>query len=414
MANQIAKIDDLVNSIFPEYTNTIAQFQWALVPESQKHAAVVQLTKSSYIEKIAKSQPESVRTALIQAATLGLDLTDGKRQGWLLPRKAANGLTVVVLQVGYKGVEAINQRMGVIDRLMVRVVREGDDFEWSGDDAEKPTHVAKAIGGESQNWFATDAERGQIVGAFAVTYLPDGTTITATAPISTIFEKHRDTSDSYKSYLDKKAKGENPFPPPWVTFEEEMVLKTMTYIAAKRWPANIRDSEISSNIISTLDEVDFADYQSMRNGYTQEQKAMFDEFLAASDGLGMYLLESYLRGTDENVFSRLYNSAEKGKKVATKKAVDDLLAVGLEAYRFIEQAFDADDITLLLENIDDSTDNAIKLLRRFLGRERSAWLDSVIEEYGDSTIIDGETVDDETAAPQGDDATDQEADDASA
>ena len=83
--------------------------------------------------------------------------------------------------------------MGVIDRLSIRVVRENDTFEWSGDDQEKPKHEA--------DWFKSDNDRGGISGAFAVTYYPDGSINVTVSAISSIFEKHRDVSDSFRSYI---------------------------------------------------------------------------------------------------------------------------------------------------------------------------------------------------------------------
>lgn len=179
MSNNLAvQVDEAVTGAAGQFVSTLSQYKWDLLPDSQLHAAKQALTKSDYIMKIAAGDANAVHGALVQSAILGLDLTEGKRQGWLLPRKNQNGKTVIQLQVGYKGVEAIHQRMGVIDRLVIRVVRKNDTFEWSGDDAEKPKHDAE--------WFASDDVRGEISGAFAITYFPDGSINVTTAPITDI------------------------------------------------------------------------------------------------------------------------------------------------------------------------------------------------------------------------------------
>ena len=203
MNDLAVKVENAITGAAGQFVSTISQYKWELVPDSQIHAAKQALTKSDYIMKIAAGNVEAVHNALVQSAVLGLDLTEGKRQGWLLPRKNQCGKTVIHLQVGYKGVEAIHQRMGVIDRLVIRVVRKNEKFEWDGDDSEKPRHKA--------DWFADEKTRGEISGAYAITYYPDGSINVVTAPITDIFEKHRDRSESYKSYKARGDKGGRAF-----------------------------------------------------------------------------------------------------------------------------------------------------------------------------------------------------------
>lgn len=252
MNNLATQVGEIVTGASAQFISTLTQYKWDLIPDSQLQAAKQALTKNDYIMRVACGNVDAVHDALVKSAILGLDLTEGKRQGWLLPRKNSAGQMVVQLQVGYKGVEAIHQRMGVIDRLSIRVIREADQFEWSGDDREKPSHKA--------DWFGSDKDRGKIIGAFAVTYFPDESINVVVTSITEIHEKHRDISDSWKSYKKKLAEGKYAFPPPWVDYEKAMVEKTMAYIASKQWPANIRDKGVSSKIVSTLHEVDVADY----------------------------------------------------------------------------------------------------------------------------------------------------------
>jgi phage RecT family recombinase len=346
-------VENAITAAAGQFVNTIAQYKWELIPDTQLHAAKQALMKSDYIMKIAAGNPSAVHDALIKSAILGLDLTEGKRQGWLLPRKNQQGKTVIQLQVGYKGVEAIHQRMGVIDRLVIRVVYEKDTFDWSGDDQEKPKHEA--------DWFSKD--RGAISGVFAITYYPDGTINVATAPVTEIFEKHRDISDSWKNYQTKTKKGEYAFPPPWASHEKAMIEKTMAYIAAKQWPANIRDEGSSSKILETLHQVDAEDYTF---GYTQQQKEAFYEFIENKDSLGIYLftkrvgIEVYLA-----LHKGLANGFPKGKKMKLKKEHSDFVEMGCSQFFDITKALDENDSGLLHENIEDCSEITLKLLESF-------------------------------------------------
>lgn len=354
---------DFIDKATPDYVKTISQYKWELIPESQMQAAKIALSKSDYIKKVACGAPESVYNAIMQAGILGVDLTEGKRQAYLLPRKV-NKETVIVLQVGYKGVEAIHQRMGVIDRLSVNIVHENDRFEWSGDDAEKPTHNA--------DWFSKD--RGEITGAYAVTYYPNGTHQTVVAPITTIHEKHRDVSDSWKDYIKKKQAGEWAFPPPWETYPEEMIKKTMAYIASKQWPANYRNQEASSRILETLHEIDYADYQSLRDGFTAEQKKAFDELLETDDALGLSLFSRYV---GNQIYIALFNSFPKGEITALKKKCRELESTGIKVLNAITEAVEAEDQDRFHENIEDCSDTTINLLKRVLDEKGLEMLGTV-------------------------------------
>ena len=370
MNNLVTKVDELIKSSESKFTSTIAQFKWELIPQAQLHAAKVALTKSDYVMKIAASDPDAVYDALQKSAILGLDLTEGKRQAWLIPRKNQQGKTVIHLQPGYKGVEAIHQRMGVIDRLTIRVVRENDDFNWDGDDSVKPTHTAL--------WFDSDYKRGPIKGAYCITYFPDKTIQVIVVSVDKIFKEHRDISDSWKSYQTKLAAKEKAYPPPWVTSEEEMVKKTMAYIASKQWPANFRNPETSSRIIETLHQIDTEDYSIYKHKYSSEQKEYFDNFLAQGDSLGLYLFNRYV---ENDVYIDLFNSFNKGEKVKNKDKCRKMESVGLELFNGIQKSLANDDYVQFAEYMQGSLDITHKFLRKRISIEDLARFDDYLTQY---------------------------------
>ncbi len=358
--SNIAIINDVITQSSEQFVSILSQYKWDLLPDTQIQAARTALTKSDYIMKIAAASPGDVHSSLMQAAILGLDLTEGKRQGWLLPRKNQNSKIVICLQVGFKGVEAIHQRMGVIDRLVIRVVRENDDFSWSGDDQEKPDHKA--------NWLEDEKTRGEITGAYAITYYPDKTINVTVTSISHIYEKHRDRSESYKSYINKTKDGAWSYAPPWVSDEQSMVEKTMAYIAAKQWPANIRDESRSSKMLETLHDIDASDYT---YGYTQAQKEAFFSFLDKNDSLGMYL---FTHRVGIEVYSALTkmqkNTFEKGKRMAGAKIQNEFVELGHETFLNAVKAIDISDDLLLSECIEDVSDVTLKLLNSKLDKSQ--------------------------------------------
>lgn len=371
MSQALQVIDKTLQESAAKFVSTIAQYQWDLIPDSQLQAAKAALTKSDYIMKTAAAEPDAVHDALIKAAILGLDLTEGKRQGWLLPRRNAQGKTVVQLQVGYKGVEAIHQKMNVIDRLVIRTVRENDSFEWSGDDQEKPVHSA--------DWFAPEESRGPIVGVYSITYFPDGSFQVMTASIEEVYKNHRDRSDSWKTYTRQRAAHESdpknnkaPFAPPWVTDEKSMIEKTMAYIASKQWPANNRNLEASSKILETLHEIDISDYSTH---FTKQQKEAFDGFIEDNDSLGLWLMS---RRMDVDSWAALFNTGEKGQKTKLKKRVREMEGQGYEIYKEIEAAIVDADAGRFHENLEGTRPMTAKLVRDQLREDLKTQFDELM------------------------------------
>jgi recombinational DNA repair protein RecT len=356
MSQSSTDILTIVDSSMAQYGTIVSNQKWALIPKTQLEAAKRILTKNLFIEKIACGNPQAVNDALIQSATLGLDLTEGKRQGWLLPRKNQKKQMVIQLQVGYKGVEVIHQNLGVIDRLEIRVVRQNDDFKWSGDSAIKPDHTMS-------DWFGSDTDRGPIKGAFSITHYPDKSIQVMVASITEIYEKHRNISDSWKDYETKISKKEFAYPPPWVTYEKTMVEKTMAYIASKQWPANIRDKNFSSKILETLHETDTQDYSESFIKYTDKQKSAFDTLIETDDSLGMYLFQQYI---EIEVMTDLISSFEKGNKTSGKDNCRKMTACGAELFINIAAALDKEDGLKLNESLDGANDFTVKLLKRRL------------------------------------------------
>ncbi len=353
-------VNQLVASSSEKFVDTLTQYKWDLLPDSQLHAAEKALSKNDYIMKIATSNPKDVHSSLIQAAVLGVDLTEGKKQAWLLPRKNQSGKTVICLQVGYKGVEAIHQRMGVIDRLVIRVVRENDSFDWSGDDQEKPNHNAQ--------WMDSDDKRGAISGAYAITYYPDKSINVTVTSISNIFEKHRNRSESYKSYIAKYKKGGYNHKPPWVSDEQSMVEKTMAYIASKQWPANIRDNSQSSKILETLHTIDSSDYI---YGFTYEQKTAFFNFVDSNDCLGLFLFSQHVGIEIYSALLRVQNKTyDKGMIMKGKAMQGERLSKGRDIYNAIHEAISKEDDLLLSECLDGVMDVTSTLLDRALDLEQ--------------------------------------------
>lgn len=372
MTQQLAVIDNSINEITADYTAAISDSGFGLVPASQLLAAKRQIQKNPYAIKCAQNSPEHLKESVMTAGVLGVDLTEGKRQGWLVPRsvKLADNrtLSVIQFQVGYKGVEAIHQRLGVIDRLSVRVVRKNDTFEWSGDDAVKPSHDA--------DWF-NEKSRGEVIGCYCVTYFPDGSLQTVTAPLTEIYEKHRDKSDSWKNENARKYS-------PWSTHPEQMILKTMVYIAAKQWPAlKQSENDQTSHILERLHQTEVADYQEM-NRPDRDQR--YDVFFDMMDGIGMYLLNrEYLQDCPDeeqeknhSIWMQFWDRFAEGTKGKLKQRETDLVNEGREGVELIVQHIENKDSLGVAEVLEGITVQGKRMLAKYLGEDLTAQLKELI------------------------------------
>jgi len=130
-----------------------------------------------------------------------------------------------------------------------------------------------------------------------------------------------------------------------------MIEKTKSYIAAKQWPANIRDDGRSSKIRETLHETDVADYNYQ---YTAEQKNAFHSFIEAKDALGMYL---FSKRVDIEVYIAIYKGMiakiERGGKGKRRDEHGEFMKVGEDTFFEIIKMIDSEDIHGVLENIED-------------------------------------------------------------
>lgn len=344
-------IDRVMTTVEPEFSRIVVSYGWGVIPKAQLLAAKKQVMKSDYAMKLAANNPQSLHDSVTTAAVLGVDLTEGKRQGWLVPRDGG-----IAFQIGYKGLEAIHQRLGIIDRLVIRSIFANDQFSWSGDDHEKPVH-------NSTDWF-NESARGDVIGAYSITYFPDGTIQVMLASTEEIYRDHRDKSDSWKK-VDKRQYS------PWFTSPKAMIEKTMAIIASKQWPAATKDGEKASEVLERLHQSETADYSE----YKQQQTELLTvndlhAFMLAGDSLGVYLLQ---KGKDAEVIMSYYwwPASPKGLKGACRDNAEAMKQQGQTLYECILKAIEDDAEFQLYECIEAATSETRKMLAADIGKERT-------------------------------------------
>lgn len=174
-----------------------------------------------------KCDPNTIRNAIINVASVGLTLNPAHKLAYLIPRDG-----MCCLDISYMGMLRIATDSGSVRHAAAELVYSNDKFVWRGKNT-LPDHAFDP--------FSDD--RGTFRGAYITAKLSDGDWMCDHMSASEVY-KIRDLSKSYK---DKNGNvRQNSV---WVTWFEEMVKKTIIKRAAKTWPKSDRLHE-ASNILN--------------------------------------------------------------------------------------------------------------------------------------------------------------------
>lgn len=158
--------------------------------------------------KLAECSQTSLLGALFGAAALGLEPGGPLGHAYLVPFKGE-----VQLIIGYKGMEQLAYRSGIVSSINARVVREGDVFDFEFGTNEYIRHIPKAGVG------------GQVTHAYCVASLVTG------GKVSVVLFKE----DIERRHKRSKAQGDNS---PWATDYDEMARKSAIRAIFRDLPAS--------------------------------------------------------------------------------------------------------------------------------------------------------------------------------
>jgi recombination protein RecT len=256
---------DFVKQQEPLFTKASTDDRMVWAKESQ--FAIQLFQNNDYLAKVAFQNQTSTQNAIINVAAIGISLNPAQKLAYLVPRKGA-----ICLDISYMGLMHIAQQSGAIKWCQSAIVRKNDQFRREGLD-KPPIHI--------YNDFDTEEQRGEIVGAYVTVKTDDSDYLTHTMRIDAIFAI-RDRSEAWKKY-----KSDNSKKCPWVTDEEQMILKTVVKQAAKYWPRRERlDAAIDYVNTEGEEGINFtAERQPVRD-ITPATKQTLDEIGALLKSLG--------------------------------------------------------------------------------------------------------------------------------
>ncbi len=239
MTNAVQKIYEVVNPLKNEFEQVCSEPSIAFKRESE--FAMQIFANNDYLANVAVNNLVSVRSAIMNVSAIGISLNPAQKLAYLVPRDKK-----VCLDISYMGLMHIAQQSQAIKWCQSSIVRQNDNFQLTSIDTA-PRH--------EYNAFATQEQRGEIVGAYTVVKTEDGDYLTHTMAIADIYAI-RDRSTAWKAWVSKKKSC------PWVTDEEQMILKTVVKQAAKYWPRRERlDKAIDYVNTEAGESIDFGNEQ---------------------------------------------------------------------------------------------------------------------------------------------------------
>lgn len=300
MAGQLVdQVFNLVNPLKAEFEQVCSEQTINFKRESE--FAMQIFANNDYLAKVAISNPTSTRSAVMNIAGIGISLNPSQKLAYLVPRKGA-----ICLDISYMGLMHIAQQAGAIKWCQSAIVRKNDQFRRESLD-KPPSHI--------YNDFDTTEQRGDVVGAYVVIKTDDGDYLTHTMRIADIYAI-RDRSEAWRKY-----KTDNSKKCPWVTDEEQMILKTVVKQAAKYWPRRERlDAAIDHVNTEGMEGINFNAERQPERDVTPASSETISEIDALLHEMGK-TWESDLLPLCSQIFRRTISESSELTQVEAVKAL---------------------------------------------------------------------------------------------
>lgn len=238
------------------------------------------LNNNDYLMKAALSNPDSLKRAVINVASIGLSLNPAEKLAYLIPRSVKDSnkqwQTKIFLEPSYMGLCKLATDSGTIEWIQAKPVYSNDDFIDNGA-GERPTHKYQAF-----------KDRGEFQGVFCVAKLKSGDYLVEIMSAEEVNDI-RGRSESFKKNYG-----------PWISDYIEQAKKTVVRRAYKMWPRSSGMDRLAMAVDMSNENEGFEPIQSAPSitKASAEQKSYFDKLIETNDSLGMYILRDSIIGSD--------------------------------------------------------------------------------------------------------------------
>ena len=245
-----------------------------LIWDKEEFFAFDQLSKNSYSMNVARQNPNSVKMAMVNVASIGLSLNPATKYAYLVPRKIEKGGAVAIcLDISYQGLIKIATDSGSIKWAKAELIYEGDDFLYKGP-AQMPEIGLDPFQGE----------RGKpegLKGVICIAKTADDDFLIEAMTAEEVF-KIRDEASSMKS---EKGRHQSP----WTRYFGEMAKKAVIKRAQKTWPKTERHERLQHAVefINESEGSDWGDTHRFKPGEKVQIIEQMREALTKGDDFGV-------------------------------------------------------------------------------------------------------------------------------
>lgn len=242
-----------------------------LTPERITQLLYVLAPKTKHL---ADCVPETIVTSLVQVGTLDLDLSPGRNEAFLIPRWNKDAKVYeCTFMPGYKGLEKLAVRTGVVAYIEPCEVCEGDTFDVCR------TNEGTVVSHRP----AYQTGRGNITHLYTMAHMFDGKVTVEVMTAEACEEIHQRSEGAQKA----RREGGSEFGP-WVTDWKEMALKTVLKRHCKRFPRRSDPvAEKAYQQLQTAIDADNREYQVALESPVPEHHAINHDN-ATGHGSGAY------------------------------------------------------------------------------------------------------------------------------
>lgn len=202
--------------------------------EAEARYATQLISNNETLLKAANENPESLASALLDAAKMNLSLSPAIGHGYLVPRRVKDVWHVFFVP-SYRGLEAMVLRSGLISMIQSDLVFSNDAFRQWTDSTGKHIHHEHARG-----------DRGDFEGAYTIAFFSNGKSHVEFMP----------AKDVNAAFEQAKKMNFGKTPPSWAYWPDEMRKKCSVRRGWKHWP---HDTVIATAMeaIARVEPLDF-------------------------------------------------------------------------------------------------------------------------------------------------------------
>lgn len=308
----VSYIESQQESFVPALTDN--SISW----EKEKQFAIQAFQGNEFLYDTAFKNPDSLKSAIINVASIGVSLNPANKHAYLVPRDGK-----VCLDISYMGLMHLAMSTGAILWGQCKLVHASDRYENCGLD-KAPTHTYSPFG-----------DRGEIVGAYCTVKTSHGDYLTDEMSLDDIVK------------IQNSSKAKNG---PWKTHWNEMARKTVVKRASKYWPAVERLNSAIHHLNTDNNE-----------GLEDQNKEYSDKFNSLYENNAEPLvLWGYIEQfrDNEDLSQYIYRNLPKGHK--TKIA--QILKEAREMFFSYKAIFESGDDMAIAQSKEELSETELKII----------------------------------------------------